>query len=290
MPRIMRGRGSRHTGTSAPVDARRLDQPRIADGDAVGAGEQPQRRRRVGRAATDPSRDRQPLGQDKAPELEALDALGERARGLQHQIVADRSGRRRGRPVDGERERAPRRKGQRVADAGEHHETLDVMVAVGAAADDAERQVDLGGRPFGARGRPRCSAAAGLGGGVGGGGRRGGSSARPDFSFSRIFSRSSGSGLRSRACAHWKPRFETAADPPISVAEMIVDGRVFRLQLDRLLEILHGVFEVAHPVSRPSRANRRCSRRRRAARRRGGSCACPLRDGGPDPPMNSRDN
>src|SRR5262247_1249692 len=34
-------------------------------------------------------------------------------------------------------------------------------------------------------------------------------------------------------------RFERAADPPIGVAQMVVDGRIFRLQL-------HGAFEIAH--------------------------------------------
>jgi len=60
----------------------------------------------------------------------------------------------------------------RVADTGEGHDALKLMIAVGAAADDAQRQIDLGGRPLGARSwhdfirhpawrwcRPRSSAA-----------------------------------------------------------------------------------------------------------------------------------
>ena len=61
MPRMTRGRGSRHTGTSAPVARAASCSARIAERDAVGPGEQAQRRRGVGRAAAQSRRDRQPL-------------------------------------------------------------------------------------------------------------------------------------------------------------------------------------------------------------------------------------
>ena len=59
-------------------------------------------------AAAQAGRDRQALRQREAAELESLDPLGERARGLEHQIVGDRAGRAGGRPAHGERERSRR--------------------------------------------------------------------------------------------------------------------------------------------------------------------------------------
>ena len=41
--------------------------------------------------------------------------------------------------------------------------------------------------------------------------------------------------------------FQHAAGPPIGVAEMIVDGRIFGLELDRALELLHRLFVIADP-------------------------------------------
>src|SRR5262249_56916241 len=95
------------------------------------------------------------------------------------------------------------REGQSIAHAGESNEALDVVIAVGTTAEHAERQIHLGGRFFGARGRRHqpqpppgflCSASA----------AEAVSSGSPDFSFASIFTRSSGSGLRSRAWDHWK--------------------------------------------------------------------------------------
>ena len=43
-------------------------------------------------------------------------------------------------------------------------------------------------------------------------------------------------------------RLERAADPPVGVAEMVVDGRVVRLELDRALELLHRLVVVADAV------------------------------------------
>ena len=61
MPRIMRGtriETDRHVGAGR---MRRRDQPRVVEREAVRAREQPQRRRRVRRAAAEPGRDRQVL-------------------------------------------------------------------------------------------------------------------------------------------------------------------------------------------------------------------------------------
>ena len=47
-------------------------------------------------------------------------------------------------------------------------------------------------------------------------------------------------------------RFQRAAGPPIGVAEMVVDGGIFRLELDRTLELLHRLFVIADLVVRPA--------------------------------------
>src|SRR6516164_7536526 len=77
------------------------------------------------------------------------------------------------------------------------------------------------------------------------------SSGSPDFSFASILTRSSGSGLRSRAWDHWK-RLEQASNPPIGIAEVIVDGRILGLELDGALELLDRLVHVAEPVICPA--------------------------------------
>src|SRR6185312_5513119 len=47
-------------------------------------------------------------------------------------------------------------------------------------------------------------------------------------------------------------RLEHTADAPIGVAQMIVDGRIFRLQLDRAFELLHRLVIVAELVIGPA--------------------------------------
>ena len=72
IPRIMRGRGSRHTGTSAPVAAR----PRtvaVVERKPVGARKQPQCRRGIGRTAAEPGCDRQPLVEFETTEPQPRD-------------------------------------------------------------------------------------------------------------------------------------------------------------------------------------------------------------------------
>ncbi len=102
-PRI---EADRHVGAGR---ARRRHQPRIVEREPVGARQQPQRRRGIGRAAAEAGRHRQALVEHEAAELQARDALGERARRLEHQIVGERAGRRRRRPAHRERQRAARR-------------------------------------------------------------------------------------------------------------------------------------------------------------------------------------
>jgi hypothetical protein len=50
---------------------------------------------------------------------------------------------------------------------------------------------------------------------------------------------------------------ERAANAPVGVAEMVVDGRIDWLELDRALELLDRLVVVAEPEPGPSRASRR---------------------------------
>ena len=104
MPRIRRGlriEADRHIGAGR---LRRLHQAGIVERNAVGARQKAQSRRRVRRAAAQSGRDRQALRQREAAERETCDPLGERAGGLEHEIVGTVAGGSRGRPADRERQ------------------------------------------------------------------------------------------------------------------------------------------------------------------------------------------
>jgi hypothetical protein len=73
--------------------------------------------------------------------------------GLEHEIVRKLAAPGRHWPAHRKRKGAIRRKIQSIRDAGESDQALDVVIAVGAPRDDAERQVDLGWRPFDPRSR-----------------------------------------------------------------------------------------------------------------------------------------
>src|SRR5258707_15476331 len=47
--------------------------------------------------------------------------------------------------------------------------------------------------------------------------------------------------------------FQRAADAPIGVAEMVVDGGILGLEVDRALEILHRVLEIADAIVGPTK-------------------------------------
>ncbi len=72
--------------------ARRLDNALVVGTEAVGLGDKPQRRCRVGRAAAEPGAGRQPLEKHKTAQPEALDPLGEGPGGAQHKVVGQRPG------------------------------------------------------------------------------------------------------------------------------------------------------------------------------------------------------
>ncbi len=88
--------------------------------------------------------------------LEAVDAGAQRRCRLEHQIagrLADRRGKRTGyleRGVGAELQ------ADDVANVGKGHQAFQLVIAVGAAADDAQGQVYLGGSVFVERGQTAC--------------------------------------------------------------------------------------------------------------------------------------
>ena len=84
----------------------------------------------------------------KRPTVRPATPLGERLGGLEHEIVRKLAARPAGGPAHARRKIATWRKAQSIADAGESDQALDVVIAVGRGAKNAERQIDLGGRPF----------------------------------------------------------------------------------------------------------------------------------------------
>ena len=140
----MRARAARQTGTSAPTAQRRRSQPRIVGHDAVQPRQQPQGGAGVGRAAAEPGGDGDVLFQDKAPGLEAIDARAQRGRRLEHQIVGDGPARRGKGADDLQRRIAARLEIELVGERGESHQAFQFVIAVVAAAEHAQRQIDLG--------------------------------------------------------------------------------------------------------------------------------------------------
>ena len=122
---------SRQAGTSAPsaaaMPARSRSGPSIR---STGGG--------VGRAAADPGRNREALVEGER------DRAAERASGFQHQIVGLAFERRRERAGHLQAERRRLAGGHHVAVLAKGEDRLDPMIAVGRAAADVEREVDLG--------------------------------------------------------------------------------------------------------------------------------------------------
>src|SRR5262249_42055124 len=48
-------------------------------------------------------------------------------------------------------------------------------------------------------------------------------------------------------------RLDHAANLPVSVAQMVVDGRILGLELDSMLEMLHSVLVLANAIVRPAK-------------------------------------
>ncbi len=197
-PRI---EADRNVGTGR---TRRCVEPRIVVFEPVGASEQPQRGRSVSRAAAKPGRNRQSLVELKAAKREAGNVTRKRTRRLEHQIVVRCASQSGGRPAQRQRQPTTGHKAQPVGGGSEHHDAFNFVIAVRAPAENAERQIDLGGRVVDERSgqskRPQpplpaffafASAEEDV------------SSCRPSLIFASILGRSSFSGLRSRAWFHW---------------------------------------------------------------------------------------
>ena len=147
----------RHVGSGR---AGGLVEPQIVAREAIRTREQPQRRAGIGRTAAQSGRDRQPLIEVKSAQADVGNTRGERARRLQHEIVGARPRLRGMGPAQRERKLAARRKAQTVAEAGKRDQAFNLMVAVGAAAEYPQRQIDFGRRVLDERnGRGHPSAA-----------------------------------------------------------------------------------------------------------------------------------
>ena len=135
--------GSRNIGTEALRDScqRSIIQsqlPKPAKSAQSGSG--------IRRAAAEPGRDRQALVEPEAGAGADARDLGELVRCPEHQIVLDRAepmskgaGQLQGQ-IPG------RLDGQLIADVGEGHEAVELVVAVGATAGDQEVEIDLRAR------------------------------------------------------------------------------------------------------------------------------------------------
>src|SRR5438552_6188810 len=135
------------------------------------------------------------------PELRPFNSRGEGMGCLDYEIFRNVAASGADRSADGQHKTAAGGKAQNVGGPGEGNEAVNVVIAIGATADDTKRQIDFGVGLFGARRRhhqppPGFLFSASAADDV--------SSESPDFSLASILTRSSGSGLRSRACDHWK--------------------------------------------------------------------------------------
>ncbi len=178
-----------------------------------------------------------------------------------------------------------------VADICERDETVDLMVAIGPARGDMQRQIDLRRREFIERrhGRRAGSPAgrlrplvAGRAGQFAAHGRRGpatwGGARRPAgppsargrgqprpwrAAWKRLQAileliRDLGQRLRvGTAVASMRPLeggLEPAPDPPVGIAQMVVDGCIGRLQRHGTLQFAHGILVTAKSVVGPAEA------------------------------------
>src|SRR5262245_4683504 len=123
------------------------------------------------------------------------------------------------------------------------------MVAIGPPPDDTQSQIDLGERPLGARRRHLLSTAA-----------------RPlslgnvgcflwQSTFELVLDLDELLRLRLEI-ARMRPlkaRLDHATDLPVSVAQMVIDGRILGLELDGVLQMLHSVIELTDAIIRPAK-------------------------------------
>ena len=136
MPEISAGTPARQTGTSAPSRAANACQANGAGALGVGAPHGPQQRRGVGRSAAEPGRNRQVLLELDGAQLQPCVVLAQKGqRRLQQVGAVDVAGER-----TGGRHAAlgPGVKHDPIADRGEGHQALDLVIAVRAPAEHAQ--------------------------------------------------------------------------------------------------------------------------------------------------------
>ena len=280
MPRIRRGRGSTQTGTSAPIRRATL----CSRGSSSAS-----RLARASRRSAAPASDEPPpspaatgrrLSSVKRPSFRSgISAASARA-ALSTRLSSSGPACSAVAPRTLSDSGLPGAKRQAVADAREHHQAVEQVIAVGAAAEHGEREIDLGRGVFDElRSTTFMPTAAGH--------RRGMPPKRHARPRPGIVDRKLRSLSRRRAssCRRWprrgllgqagrqllldlgqvlglrlevarvRPlelRLERAPGLPIGVAEMVVDGRIVGLELDRALQVLHRLVVVAEPEIGPA--------------------------------------
>ena len=132
------GQTDRDIGAEAGSNRRHR---RFAQRASIGAGDQAQRRSRVGRTAAEAGGNGQLLQQTKASELDAGRADRCGFGRPDDEIVAAQAFRER--PVYVEVERRTRLKRELVAEASESHKAAQLVIAVGAPSENLERQIEL---------------------------------------------------------------------------------------------------------------------------------------------------
>ena len=136
----------RHVGAEPERDGGEL---RRRHGQAPQPVQQPQRRRRIGRAAADPAGDRQVLVQHDPRPARGAPAAAASARAARSTRLSPPSAPRRTARSTSSVSVVGRLGLQRVGRAGKHGQTVQQMIAVGPAPEHVQEQVDLGGRRLG---------------------------------------------------------------------------------------------------------------------------------------------
>ena len=165
--------------------------------------DEPQRCGRVGRAAAQSGRDREPLVEPEGAEDRSRAALGKGARRLKDEIIVALAGLSRAWAANQQLEFAAARQTQAIAEVGKHHQAFKLVIAVVASTEHPQRQIDFGRGVLDQRNRqnipyPPLPAFLGLAASA----AEEVSSGKPTLSFCSIFGRSSGSGFKSFACDH----------------------------------------------------------------------------------------
>ncbi len=149
MPRMTRALAARQTGTSAPTAS-----AAAARRGSSSAMPLARASRRSAAAASDepppiPAATGSFFSRWKAPPVRPGTRAPSAAAALSTRLSAVAPQTPPNGPGDGERRLSRGRERQRVANVGEGDQALELMIAVGATADDAQRQVDLGGGEVG---------------------------------------------------------------------------------------------------------------------------------------------